>query len=168
MFDQDIELRGKHATFTKELVNGWQVLRRNIDVYMLGAIVGLLSDRRTEEDRTSDDSTAILAAQFIRERTKCEFIYQLVLLLSDDTKLTPEERVDRAFRVNDENPTALAENMLIFDAFVRGGIEVLHERFHDCTTDVDYETRMVEMAHEFQQNSFGAPYDEQIAKLINV
>lgn len=167
MFDQNVELRGRHATFMKQLVE-WQVFRRYLDVYMVGAVLGVLFDRTADEDRESGDNARIFAEQFVRDRAKCEFLYQLVMLVADADQLTDAERIDRAFRVDDASPEALSDNLERFEAYVRGGIEALHERFQSCTTPFDYVSGMYQMVREFECDIQGTSYDERIARLLGL
>lgn len=172
MFDETIELRGKHATFIKQLVLrpnervvDWKPFERYIDVYMVGALVGLLNERRVDEDSTDNDSARIFAETFARERAKCEFLFQLVMLLADAND-SPHDRLDRAFRFDDASPDRLSTNMALFHAYVRGGIEVLHDRFANCTTEHECTTRMYEILTEMEHDHHGVTYEERIARLI--
>lgn len=54
--------------------------------------------RTAKRDTTSDDRARVYADAFSTERENCVFLYRMVMLLDKTTELTPEERVDRAFR----------------------------------------------------------------------
>ena len=166
MFDRDQELQGRHATYTKFLCNDKKVFKRYIDVYMVGAVMGILHARQAEIDKSFDDDARIFAAQFANERLKCEFIYQLIMLLDQTDPVPDEQRLDRAFRVDDSTPAGLAQNMDLFHRYVRGGIDVLHEMFEECTTDDDYITKMSEIVTSFDKDVNGHSYDELIKSII--
>ena len=56
-----------------------------------------------------------------------------LMLLDKTTDLTPEERVDRAFRYDTlpEKAEEFRQNMELFHDYVRGGIEAMYEQFTD-------------------------------------
>ncbi|MEG0913796.1 MAG: hypothetical protein RSG53_09350, partial [Oscillospiraceae bacterium] len=154
MFESDVALTGKHASFLKflavknsqdsddeETVNSAKLFERYIDVYMNAAIWGLLYSRTARRDALTKSRARVYAAQFNAERENCVFLYRMVMLLDRTTELTPEERVDRAFRY-DTQPEKVEEfrqNMELFHDYVRGGIEVMYEQFTDgCQTQDDY------------------------------
>ncbi|KIL37315.1 hypothetical protein SD71_01060 [Cohnella kolymensis] len=137
MFERDYDLKGKHASYVKYLVNNAKVFKRYIDVYMVGSVMGILHGRKATKDSSVSDEASIFAGAFNTERLKCEFLYRLIMLLDETPGLTEEQRVDRAFRVDDSMPDALKENMDLFHSYVFGGIEVLYEKYEDCTTTDD-------------------------------
>ncbi|MFB5931823.1 hypothetical protein ACE8FZ_00770 [Peribacillus frigoritolerans] len=167
MFERDLVISGKHATYTKFLVNEANIFKRYIDVYMNGAILGFLYGRKVEKDKESSDKASIFADAFAKERMRCDFIYRLVMLLDDS--ITVENRVDRAFRDDskgeeDEDHKA---NLQLFYSYVLGGIEVLYEKFiEDCTTKEDYINRMYEVVSEFKEEIDGVEYNNRIKEAI--
>jgi hypothetical protein len=169
MFDNDISLVGKHATYTKFLVNDVSVFKRFMDVYMNGAIFGLLYGRKCEKDLDSTDKANILASTVINEKMRCDFIYRLIMLLDETPGLSIENRIDRAFRDDakgekSENHTA---NMQLFTSYVLGGIEVLYEKFtEDCTTKEDYLNKIYEVLSNFKEEIEGVEYSDRIKEVI--
>ena len=166
MFDRDQEFQGRHASYIKFLCNDKKVFNRYIDVYMLGAVMGILHARQAEPDKSSPDGAKILAGVFANERLKCEFLFQLIMILDQSDPVSDEQRLDRAFRVDDSNPIALAGNMDLFHRYVRGGIDVLREEFAECTTDDDYIIKMAEIVALFDRDGDGNSYDELIKSII--
>lgn len=53
-------------------------------------------------------------------------IMQMVLLLDETSKLTMEQKINRAFR-GPNSEEEFQVNVELFNAYVRGGIEILHE-----------------------------------------
>lgn len=111
MFENDYTINGKHATYLKFLAKknskddqsaeekgGSKLFERYIDVYMNAAIWGLLYSRTAKRDTGSEDRARIYADAFAKERENCVFLYRMVMLLDKTTNLSPEDRVDRAFR----------------------------------------------------------------------
>ena len=153
MFERDITLTGKHATYVKYFRDDAKLYARYVDVYMNGAIFGLLHNRRAEKD--SGDATAnILADTLQRERNKCVLLYRLVMLLDETSNLDVQERINRAFRddADDAAPGKLVANMELFNSYVRGGIEEMYEQFidgHGVTAD-EYLDRAMDVMETFK------------------
>jgi hypothetical protein len=162
MFDSDIKVIGKHATYIKFLSKkttelnkdfvGAEVFRRYIDVYIAGAVLGILKKRKADIDNTPNgDSAMIFASAVINEQSNLKFLYRMILLL-DDASLSNDDRVDLAFR-NDTDNEKLKAGMEVFNSYARGGIEWLYEKFTDgATTKEDYLQKIAEIVNEFKQD----------------
>ena len=112
MFDRDYTLTGKHATYLKFLAvknskedeselttNSAKLFERYIDVYMNAAVWGILYSKRASHDTSSKDRARIYADAYATEHANCDFLYRMVMLLDESVDLTPDERIDRAFRM---------------------------------------------------------------------
>lgn len=167
MFEQDYTFYGKHATLLKYL--DAKVYSRYIDVYMNAAVMGLLHGKRSVRD-SSEDRARIYADAFARERENCIFLYRLVMLLDESTKLTPEQRIDRAFRDDARyDSTKLQENLDIFHSYILGGIELLYDKYTTgCTTSEDYIDRIYELMSSFKDEiSANVSYEDKLSALMN-
>lgn len=170
MFEADIKIRGRHATYAKQLAKHQEntrvpIFNRIIDVYMVGAIMGFLHGRQASEDTTVKDDASILASTVIGEKDKLQFIYRLIMLLDTTSGLTLEERIDRAFR-DDTNKEAVANNLKLFHSYVYGGIEFLYEKFDDCVTKDDYIDRIYEIVDRFKNDIDSNSYETAIQDII--
>lgn len=168
MFDNDYTIGGTHATRLKYLVNEAKMFTRYIDVYMNAAVWGLLYGRTSEEDH-SQDRARIYADAFANEREKCVFLYRLVMLLDESTGLTPQERMDRAFRDGAQNGSdeKLASNLDIFHGYMLGGIDVLYERLADgCLTRDDYLARIHDSMCAFRDEVTGVSHQSKLDELL--
>lgn len=182
MFEGDVTLTGKHASFLKflavknsqddedeETVQSAKLFERYIDVYMNAAIWGLLYSRTATRDTTTKSRARVYAAQFNTEHENCVFLYRMVMLLDKTTELTPEERVNRAFRYDSQPEKAeeFKHNMELFHDYVRGGIEVMYEQFTDgCQTQDDYFSKTYEVMTTFKKELEGISYADELSKLI--
>lgn len=165
MFEKYYELNGKHATYTKHLRDTAKIFLRIIDVYMVAAIIGFLHGRKAEKDTGSNDTAKMFTDIFIAEQDKCILIYRLIMLLDTTTGLTADQRVDRAFR-DDTNEEAVKQNMLLFNAYVLGGIEVLYENFStNCTTSDDYINALYKYVNDFKNEIDGTSFDDLLKML---
>ena len=185
MFDKAFDIIGKHAIYTRKLstdlrsrenrgegvFGNYGFFDRYLDVYLNGAIFGLLYNRTAERDTSlREEQASIPLTAFNTSRSDCIFLYRLVMLLEQTTDATPEERVNRAFRDDaDENKTDKIEaNMNLFLSYVYGGIEVMYEKFMDgCTTRDDYLERVYTLMKDFQEEINGTSYEEKIAQFIH-
>lgn len=182
MFENDYTINGKHATFLKFLAKknsrddqspdnptAARLFERYIDVYMNAAIFGLLFNRTAKKDTSSDDRARVYADAFANERENCIFLYRMVMLLDKSTDLTPEERVDRAFRYDTlpEKADKFQQCMELFNDYVRGGIEVMYEQFTDgCQTKDDYLSKTYDVMTTFKNELDGISYEEELTRLI--
>ncbi len=159
MFEGDYTIYGRHATYIKYLVNDAKAFKRYIDVYMMGAVLGMLNDRRSTSG-DSADRARIYSDAFYTEQIKCNELFKLVIL-NDTSKPWPdEERVNICFRYRDkmdenamppvepEEISTMKEALDLFHAYVLGGIELLYESFSSTATvgmdeTVDYAYKTV-------------------------
>ena len=168
MFERDYTITGKHATYLKFLAvknskddedavtTSARIFERYIDVYMNGAIWGLLYLKTVPKDTTSDDRARIYADAYAKERDNCIFLYRMVMLLDKSAELTTEERLNRAFRYDSQpdKTDVLAENMELFHSYVRGGIELMYEQFTDgCTSREDYLEKIHDIVETLDRKS---------------
>lgn len=134
------KFRGKHATYAKFLAtdkgserkDGLNIFNRILDVYMISAIVGLIYDRRSQIDNSIKDSSDIEPQQMYNEQKKLLYVYRLVLLLDTSTGLTEKERINRAFRTDENDTQQIKKNLALFNNYVLGGLEYLYEVFSGC------------------------------------
>lgn len=161
MFDKNINLSGKHATYLKFLSKkttelkgdaiSAEIFKRYIDVYMAGVMFGLLKNIKAEIDTANKDNITIFAEQVIKEQSRLIHLYRIVMLL-DNKALSDDERIDLAFRYTADEDKVKA-GMDVFNAYARGGIEWLYEKLTDGTTSKeDYLQRLVEIIDEFEQD----------------
>ncbi len=164
MFDNDIKITGKHASYLKFLAKkstelkkdakSAEIFKRYIDVYMAGIIVGAVKNRKSDIDNSIDDSANILASAVIGEQDRLKFLYRLVLLTDNPSSTSVEDRIDNAFRY-DGDAAKLKEGMAILNSYARGGIEWLYEKFNDgVTTQEDYYRIVYELTKEYSEDYF--------------
>ena len=170
LFESDVNITGIHATHLKFLVNEAKVFNDYIDVYMNAAVFGYLYSQKVERDPSdSTDRARIYADAFSTHRTECIFLYRLIMLL-DESQLSTEERLDRAFRydANPEKETELQTSIELFNSYVRGGIEYMYSHFTTgCTSRDDYIRSIFEVSRNFKDSMDGVSYEEKIKHLLN-
>lgn len=168
LFENDLTITGKHATYLKFLVNDAKIFKDYIDVYMNAAVLGFIYGKHEERDSDSSDRARIYADAFVSHRNDCIFIYRLIILL-EDRDMSIDERLDCAFRL-DANPDKEAElqaNLDVFNSYVRGGIEYMYSIFTEhCTSRDDYIRTTYEVIRDFKDSIDGVSYEEKIKALL--
>ncbi len=178
MFDKDMQIRGKYATCWKALSqlpgnavsinNNFKIFENYIYVYMVAPIIGLLNGRKAYADPKDDskDTAGMLAEVQIKNSTKLKYIYRLILLCDESEKLSDEERINRAFR-EDDNIEAVQKGMALYNAYFFGGLEILYDEFiNNCTTDDDYIRKMYEFVNNFDEEQNLANLTLDIEQLL--
>lgn len=149
MFDSDYTINGQHATYIKYLVNDAKAFKRYIDVYMAGAALGSLYQRRSKPI-TSSDRARIYSDAFNTERDTCNQLFRTVILNDTSRQWSTEEKINICFRyrdkmdnhaispVTEKEVKAMEEAIAVFNSYVFGGIELLYESFSsDATLGID-------------------------------
>lgn len=174
MFEREYSFRGKYARCVKNLVES-KLFERNIDVYILAPIVGFLYGKKAALDDNSESdekaerhiTTKIFTDQLLKEQPKLKFIYRLIMLLDEtEAGLSIEDKVNRAFRA-DDNEEVLERNMQIFESYVLGGVEYLHDKLYVEGADRDECIQgLFEFVHDFREDLEHRESDESIIDII--
>lgn len=154
MFSSDIYVRGKYASWLKFLSEKTEkndksekvagVFKRDIDVYLTAAVIGLNFGLRREADNNSDKAK-IHVDTVLKEQNNLMFIFRIAMLVDNSTGLNADEKIKRAFKSPDT-----PENIELFNSYVRGGIEWLYEQFTEgTTTKDDYLAKIYEIVNSF-------------------
>lgn len=163
MFDKDMQIHGKYATYWKalsqlpgnavETSKNFKVFENYIYVYMVAPVIGLINGRKGYYDPADDskDTAGMLAEVQIKNAYKLKYIYRLIVLSDDSLGLTEEEKINMAFR-EDNNEESIRKGMDLYTAYFFGGLEVLYEEFvQKCITEDDYIRKMYEFVSEFKE-----------------
>ncbi|MDR3586891.1 MAG: hypothetical protein P4L59_16490 [Desulfosporosinus sp.] len=162
MFNKPYLLKGKHATYIRFLsaqtkvndknAKGAFVVRTAVEIYKTAPLIGLGYNRKSPEDTQSNDSYTIFGDAVIGHQADLDFAFRLVMLADNSTELSSDDKIDRAFR-QDEQPKKSDENLELFHQFMRGGLEWLYEHFTDgATTKVDYLEKVYEVVSLYKED----------------
>ncbi len=162
MFNNDYVLKGKHAAYIRFLsattnrldktAKAAGVINTAVDIYAIAPLIGLIYNKKAGEDDSSSDTYSILASQIINHQADLDFAYRLVMLADNSSGLSSDEKIDRAFK-QDEQPKKLAENLELFHQYMRGGLEWLYEHFTDgATTKEDYIEKVYEVVSLYNED----------------
>ena len=169
MFETNILIKGKHATYVKFLSdktkflgegnskNGAGIFKRYVDTLLIAPLFGVMNNLRAEEDKSSDDKANILAEQVVKEKNNLEFVFNLVMLNDTSKGKNADEKINLIFRENGDFD--------LFMQYVRGGLEFLYNYFTDgATTKDDYYEKIISIIDEIQLD-FNGNYDEVLKNL---
>lgn len=169
LFENDITLTGKHATYLKFLVNDAQLYQDYIDVYMNAVVFGYLYNVKSDKDNGTQDRARIYADAFSNHRDECISLYRIITLL-DNKSLSQEECLNKSFRY-DSDPQKYDEvraSMEKFNSYVRGGIEYMYNQFTTgCTSKEDYVRQSFTVSKRFMDGLGETDYANKINELLN-
>ena len=173
LFTKDYHFYGKHANAVKQLTAQFdkehKIFETNMAVYKLAAIVGFLYNRKANLDNTKTDGqvseTRIFAEKMIKERNNLEFTYRLIMLLDKDYEPDLDKRVNKAFRDYANEPQ---EDIERFEQYVRGGVEVLHEKIYvPSTQPEDYINNLYDLILDVESHWHDRISSENILELCH-
>ncbi len=174
MFDKEYSFRGKHAEYVDKLtgiidsIANIKPFNRNLDVYLFAPLIGIIYGRKSSIDNSTETTTKIFTEQLLREQNALKFNYRLVMLIDQNKSLPTDERLDRAFKF-DQNLDKRKNGDMIFNEYVLGGVELLFEKIIENSKDVDeYLKNIYKFVSEFQSRYEIEVDDEMIKKIYEL
>ena len=168
MFDKQYRFRGRHALRVDELTAVFdpeskaKLFDRNVDVYANAPLVGFLYGRMADPDDLKNPETNqvynqnVMGDRVIYSQEELTFNFRMIMLLDKVYEPDEEKRINKAFRHMGEDP----QDMERFDAYVRGGVDVLYEKLIEGVTEPDeYVRRLFDFIDEFQDK-----FNDEISK----
>lgn len=168
MFDGEIKITGKHASYVKFLAAKTTQLnkgipcvgafKRYIDVYIAGATIGLVKKLKSPMDNSVSETATLFADAVIGEQEKLKILYRIMQLI-DDPSLSCDDRLDLAFRY-DADDAHVKKGMELFNSYARGGIQWLYDEItQNAITSDDYYENISNLVKNFSQD-----YEEAFPK----
>ncbi len=183
MFNTNFDITGIHANYLKDLCelrgnvadkeqhNNFKIFKAYIDAYILCPLIGYQYGRKGKMGNISDGDAGILAEQIIKHSGELKFVYQVLMLVDEDSEPDVERRIYRAFKFTesaDDDKGLIAEGMRIYNEYFLGGVEVLHEQFVRKGTDRDqYIAQMYQFTKNFYDEQDGEALKAAIDEIIN-
>lgn len=179
MFDKDFGIYGKHANYLKDLCElrgnvpdkaqhaNFKIFTSYVDAYILCPLLGYQYGRKGVPDNSVQGDAGILTDALMKRRNELKYVYQVLMLVDEDSEKDEEKRINRAFNFaenNDDEKLLIEKNMKIYNSYFLGGIEVLHEIFVDKCIDADsYLNSMYEFVKKFEEEQD----DEKMEKRVD-
>jgi hypothetical protein len=162
LFKKQYDLKVKHATYirflnayTKRLdkeAKAAGTFETAVDVYVVAPLIGVAYNLRSPVDTEIQESLTIFGDAIINRQKVLDIVYRLVLLSEKSTELSDDERIERAFKA-DENPEICEANLDLFHQYMRGGVEWLYERITEgATTQEDYIDKVREIVSLYAED----------------
>ena len=183
MFNSDFKITGKHANYWKDLCvlagnvpdreqhNNFKIFNAYIDAYIVCPIIGYQFNRKGIIDNSIDGNAGMLADVIIKRSNELKYVYQILMLVDEESEPDVDKRVYRAFNLSEkteEDRLFVSQNMKIFNSYFLGGLEVLHEMFVDeCIDDDTYLSKIHEFVTHFYEEQDGDALKEGINKFLN-
>lgn len=158
IFEKQYRFYGKHAQFVTDLIslldkeNKASIFKFNIDVLLVAPLVGFLYGRTAERSNDKEETgkiidTSVFGDKVIESQQDFRFNYWLITLLDKEYEPDANKRISKAFR---EDPSVEDEER--FNSFIRGGVEVLHEKIiGDDTSMEDIINNLSVFVQDFQE-----------------
>lgn len=184
MFNTNFDITGVHANYLKDLCelrgnvadkeqhSNFKIFKAYIDAYILCPLIGYQYSRKGKMGSAAEGDVGILAEQIVKRSGELKYVYQILMLIDEESEPDVEKRVYRAFNFSektDEDKALIANNMRIFNEYFLGGVEVLHEQFVEKCIDRDsYLLRMYQFTKEFNEEQNADSLKESIDRLLNL
>ena len=172
MFDKQYRFTGTHARMVDELTAIFdddakaRLFEHNYDVYNNAPLIGFLYKRKGEKNDNDDIAKQnIFPEQMINNSDLLKYIFRTILLLDEEYEPDKEERLNKAFRNfgKDEN------DMALFDAYVLGGVEILHEKLiKGVSNPSEYINKLYDFLEDFNDRFNDGISSETILELCKI
>lgn len=164
MFNDQIRIYGKHANIIKKYSPDKQASETNyfrvgnsynddtdytyifsdmFECYMVSAMLGIINDRKAEIDKTQTTPANIFAEKVIKGKNNLERIFKHMVFTRYDW-LNIDQKVKKAFELEHSK-----EDEQNFDSYVRGGLEIIDERFKKCQTLEDIANALADLLDSY-------------------
>ena len=183
MFDGNQDFYGLQANYLKDLCelrgnvpdkaqhNNFKIFTSYVDAYTVCPLIGYQYRRRIPMGSANDGDVGILYEQISKRKKELRFVYQIIMLIDEDSEPDVDKRIYRAFRLSEtseDDKVQIAENMKIFNEYFLGGVDVLHEQFVDrCTDDDSYLRRIFDYVKKFDEEQDGEALKASIDSILN-
>ena len=148
IFRSQVRFYGKHGLYLEDLTPDTDMAKDEslpeikrqkllfktvVDIYIVAPLIGYLYGRTAQKDG-SEPTKNIMEGALASHQDRLIFSYELLMILDEKDEPDLNERIRMAFRATDE---LAKKGVDIYDAYARGGIEVLHENLIDSSSDTE-------------------------------
>ena len=108
LFSGDFLFTGSHEKKVRSLTSiidtksQSKIFNSAVEVFITAALIGCINNRTAEKEK-GEETLRIMTSQFNTHRVALMNIYKLVLLCAESNKVSPVERIKRAFREYSED-----------------------------------------------------------------
>jgi hypothetical protein len=114
---------------------------RQIDVYLLAGMIGVLNDQKDQEKQTGVDSINIPRNILNLPSLKLEFLMSTVYLIKSGQNIDDRDLLKNAFETNDFGSVAFGklERVELFHQYALGGIDILYSKIVEASNESSFE-----------------------------
>lgn len=159
MFDKEYVFKGKHAQMVDRLKGVLStdinkgIFRTNYQIYQIAPIIGYLFKRKAPVDK-SDYTSKIFKGEIMDHAEEFKYNYRLLMLLLYKDEKDTEELKNIVFRLDNKDEERIQYDLL-YDDYVRGGIEVLYEHiFEDANEPDEYIINLYNFITDFNSRYY--------------
>ena len=151
LFSGDFLFTGSHEKKVRSLTSiidtksQSKIFNSAVEVFITAALIGCINNRTAEKEK-GEETLRIMTSQFNTHRVALMNIYKLVLLCAESNKVSPVERIKRAFREYSED-----YNYNLFISYVLGGVDELYSLFFE-TGGVRYDDYLNSLKSFLKEN----------------
>lgn len=183
MFNTNFDITGKHANYLKDLCelrgnvadkdehNNFKIFKAYVDAYVTCPIIGYQYSRKGKMGSITEGDAGILSEQIIKRSQELKYVYQILMLVDEESEPDIEKRVYRAFNFSEnteEDRQMIRDNMKIFNEYFLGGLEVMHEIFvQECVDRDSYLHKMYDFTKKFNEEQDGEALKAEIDKILS-
>ncbi len=168
IFSSDLRLHGRHAELIKKYSRDKQaeeqfnltvkdnmgnthntyIFETMIQAYMVSALIGIISEKKVENDTQSEPTANILSDTLIKNRSDLERITRFMILSKNDG-ISVDLKIRNAFTLN--------KNVLLekeVTAYSRYGMEIIDSYFNECITQEDIVNQLYSFMKDYSIDKF--------------
>jgi hypothetical protein len=184
MFNSNFDITGIHANYLKDLCelrgnvadkeqhNNFKIFKSYIDAYIFCPLIGYQYSRKGKMGSAVDGDVGILAEQIIKRNGELKFVFQILMLIDEESEPDADKRVYRALispEKENVDQKLIEDCMQIYNEYFLGGIEVLHEQFvEECVDRDQYLLLMYQFTKNFYEEQDGEALKTSIDKILNM
>ena len=114
MFNTNFDITGIHANYLKDLCelrgnvadkdqhSNFKIFKAYIDAYILCPLIGYQYSRKGKMGSAADGDVGILAEQIIKRSQELKYVYQILMLVDEESEPDEEKRIYRAFNFSEK------------------------------------------------------------------
>ena len=174
MFDKEYSFKGTHAqkviNLTATFNETTSVFKTNIDVFVIGAIVGYLYQNKAQPNNEKNKegktvTTKIFVSAFNSHQTDLYFAYRLIMLADKKNEPKFEQRVNKAFKYFYEEGNEA--DFELFEQYVLGGVDILYDKLiTNAKTQEEFVLKLYEFIEELQNRYYQDDDDADLAEQL--
>lgn len=181
IFRSQVRFYGKHGLYLEDLTPSTDKTKDEslpeiksqkllfdtvVEIYIVAPLIGYLYQRKAPRDG-SELTKSIMEGALANWHKRLIFSYELLMILDEQDEPDINERIRMAFRATDE---LAKKGVEIYDDYARGGIEVLHEKLIDESSDTEDLIRSTMKFVDDFNDDFGAELEKgsEYTKMLNL